>query len=295
MLDQVRLACATRVPVLLVGEPGSGKQWIARTIHYQGSRRESAFVALDCARLPAAVVAAALFGERRPAVTRGTYYLREFACLSHDLQSWLRDRLRGAEEIVGPRWTASCSVDPVEEVRAGRLLEELYAAFGTLIITVPPLRERLADLPALVERFLERANADIERRVTGLTREAWDLLHGYSWPGNLRELYAVLRSACRRTLSEYIDAGHLPASLRLAARLDRTPLAMADMPLPMQEILEKAERRLILLALRKAQGNHTRAAEILSIWRPRLLRRIKALGIKEAFPGGHLDRDKNGP
>jgi DNA-binding NtrC family response regulator len=279
VVDQVRLAGATNVPVLLVGEPGTGKHWIARTIHHQGKTREGTFVALDCARLPSSALSSLLFGERSLHERQGTYYFRELSSLSRDAQTWLRDRIREAGETAGPRLIASCRVDPGEEVRAGRLLEELYCSFSTLVIAVPPLRERRADLPALVQRLLERANMDNEHRITGLTREAWDLVRAYAWPGNLRELYAVLQRACRRTPGEQIDVSHLPASLRMAVRLDQTPTLVPDAPLPLLKLLEQAERRLILLALQKARGNQSRAAEILSILRPRLIRRMQKLGI----------------
>jgi hypothetical protein len=281
VVDQVRLACATNIPVLLVGEPGTGKHWIARTIHHHGKTREGTLVALDCKRLPSSALSCVLFGERSLREGQGTYYFRELAYLSRDAQIWLRDYIREAGETASPRLIASGGVDPLAEIRAGRLIEELYCAFSTLVITAPPLRERLADLPRLVERLLERANIGNEHRVAGLTREAWDVVRAYSWPGNLRELYAVLQSACRRTPAEQIDVSHLPASLRLAVHLDQTPTLIPDAPLPLLQLLEQAERRLILLALQKARGNQSRAAEILSIWRPRLLRRMKALGIEK--------------
>jgi DNA-binding NtrC family response regulator len=135
-----------------------------------------------------------------------------------------------------------------------------------------------------VEQFLERASAAADRPVAALTADAWELLRTYGWPGNLRELYAVLLSACLRASGSQIDASDLPAYLRLAVRLDRTvkPPAAAERSLPLDQLLEQAERRLILLALQRAKGNKSRAAELLSIWRPRLLRRMEALGIADS-------------
>jgi transcriptional regulator with PAS, ATPase and Fis domain len=283
VIEQVHLAGQTRIPVLLLGEPGTGKHWVARTIHYQGSMREGTFAALDCARLPAARLAAVLFGEsspgRRPNL--GTRYLKEPSFLARDLQAQLCADLRETEEDFGPRIIAGCSTDPQEEIRAGRLAEDFYCRLSTLSISLPPLRERQADLPILVERLLQRSNHGNEHPITGLTSGAWELLRAYSWPGNLRELYTILQSACRRTTSDRIDASHLPAKLRLAVRLEQMPQPMPEHPMRLDEILEQAERRLILSALRKANGNRSRAAELLSIWRPRLLRRMEALGINE--------------
>ena len=283
VIEQVRLASQTRVPVLIIGEPGTGKHWIARTIHHQGSMREGTFTALDCARLPSTLLSALLFRENGPGPPRtgGTEYLREPSHLTRDLQVQLCASIRESMEGPGARVLAGCTTDLQEEVRTGRLAEELCYALSTLVISLPSLRERQADLPALVERLLERIYSAKERPVPRLTPETWDFLRAYAWPGNLRELYSVLQSACQRTTTDRIEPNHLPAKLRLAVRLEQTPPPLPDRSLRLDQILEEAERRLIVSALRRAHGNRSRAAELLSIWRPRLLRRMQALGIKE--------------
>ncbi len=156
----------------------------------------------------------------------------------------------------------------------------MASALATLTIRLPPLRERKPDLPRLVERLLERAGLAAERTVTGLTPAAWDVLRAYPWPGNLGELYGVLVGACGRTPGERIDASDLPLYLRLSPR----PAEADAVRLPLKELLEGAERRLIELALRRAGGNKSRAAELLAIWRPLLLRRMAALGIPDPTP-----------
>src|SRR5262249_45490035 len=140
-------------------------------------------------------------------------------------------------------------------------------------------RERLADLPNLTERMLARLNDGGERRIQGLATDAWELCREYSWPGNLRELQAVLADCHARATSDHITVADLPAFLRQAVRLDQMPAAQPDRPMPLDQLLEQAERRLIEVALRRARGNKSRAADILAIWRPRLLRRMEALGI----------------
>jgi transcriptional regulator with AAA-type ATPase domain len=279
LAEQVRLAARTAAPVWLVGEPGAGKRTLARLIHLLGPNRERPLAALDCARLPVAAVADVLFsgGPGAPAAV----YLNEPGRLPRDVQARLCE-LVAAPDGGAPRVLAGCAADPAEEVRSGRLLDELYASLAVLTLHVPPLRERAADLPLLVRRLLERWGEDEGPRVTGLTAEAWEALRGHAWPGNLRELFAVLAAARRRAKNGRIDAADLPASLRLTKRLGETPGRAPERPLPLDRLLEQAEKRLIELALRRTGGHKARAAEALAIWRTRLTRRMKALGIAGA-------------
>ncbi len=300
LVEQVYLAAGVTAPVLLVGEPGTGKQTLARTIHYLSPRRDDACAVLDCEHLPAAAVAALLFGER--AVGReglAAVYLREPAFLPRDVQLRLSERIArssglGSEGATGPRVLAGCATPPEQAVRAGRMLDELACALSTLVVTVPPLRERRADLPGLVERLLERAGAGREVRVTSLSADAWAVLRGYAWPGNVRELYAVLRDACGRATSEQLRAADLPAELRRAVEREQTPPRPAERPLPLEQLLEEAERRLILLALRRTHGHKARAARLLSIPRPRLWRRMLKLGIVDTEPEPGSSADDTG-
>jgi DNA-binding NtrC family response regulator len=286
--EQVRLARQVRAPVLLVGDEGTGKLTLARTIHYGGPERERSFVNLDCRRLPAPAVAHLLFGDRGASQrsVAGAVYLREPQCLPRDLQLSLLTALDEGEGGSLPRLFAGMRSPPAEEVRASRLLEGLACALGPLVLALPTLRERLADLPRTVERLLERASVEDRGepgpQVVGLTPAAWDVVRSHSWPGNYRELYTVLADARGRCQGDHIDAGDLPAALRLALRVQEAPGGPAERPLPLPDLLEQVERRLIELALRRARGNKTRAAELLSIWRPRLMRRMAALKMEGA-------------
>ncbi len=280
LAEQVRLAAQVSVPVLFVGEPGTGKRTLARVVHYLGPGRERAFAALDCERLPPAAVAGLLFGERGASQRAGlaTVYLRQPSHLPREMQLHLCERLAAGGE--GPRVVAGCDAPPAEEVRAGRLLEELACALGVMVLEVPPLRQRRDDLPWLVERLLERAATGREAPLRGLTPAAWELVRGYAWPGNLRELYAALAGAVQRCAGERIDAEHLPAPLRLAQAVEETPLP-AERALPLEELLLEAERNLIRMALRRSGGNQARAAKLLRVWPSKLSRRIKELKLEE--------------
>jgi transcriptional regulator with PAS, ATPase and Fis domain len=285
LVEQARLASQLTLPVLLVGGPGTGKQTLARTIHYLSPRRDGACAVLDCQYLPPTAFATLLFGERaagREGVA--ALYLRGPEHLPRDVQlrlvEWItRSSGPGSEGTTAPRVFAGCLTPPAQAVRAGRLLDELACVLSTLVLEVPPLCERRANLPGLVERLLVRACAGRELRVTSLSADAWEVLRGYSWPGNLRELYTVLRDACSRASGDQLRAADLPAALRRAVQREQTPPRPAERSLPLEQLLEEAERRLIQLALLRTHGHKARAARLLSIPRPRLWRRMLKLGI----------------
>ncbi len=291
LAEQVRLVAVLRTPALIVGEAGSGKESVARIIHQHSDLREKAFVSLDCARLPAAAVADALLTNQATAHRRaaGTVYLHEPQCLPRDLQQDVVHLLGTAD---APRLLAGCCSDPDKEVQTGRLLPELWCVLSVLVLRVPPLRERLADLPLLVERFLLRAAPLAEAPVTEVTPAAWELLRGHTWPGNLRELYDVLASASI-TAKGPIDTANLPASLRLTQRLAEVPAHVDERPLPLDALLEQTERRLIQLALRRTRGNKRRAAELLAVSRPRLTRRMEVLGLIVSEPLAELELEED--
>lgn len=293
LLEQARLASRITTPILLVGEAGTGKQTLARTIHYLGAQREGACAVLDCEHVPSAALAALLFGPRGGREPLAAIYLREPAFLPREIQLRLYETYCAAtsEEAKKPRLFAGCRQRPEHQVREGRLLEELACALGTLVLDIPPLRRRRADLPLLVERLLARACVGREVRITSLHAEAWTLLRAHSWPGNLRELYHVLQAACARANGEQLRATDLPSELHRAVERGQT-LPQRPEPLPLEQLLEEAERRLIQLALQRAHGKKALAARLLSIPRPRLWRRMIKLGIVDTEGGGDTSAEE---
>ena len=284
LTEQVRLAAQTTVPVLLVGEPGTGKQTLARFIHYQGPARERPFGAIDCARLPTSALEEILFGSFYAHF--GTVYLREPSRLPRDLQLKVSARLQDA---AGPRLIAGCGADPLQEVRAGRLIEELYASLAVLTVSLPPLRERTADLPALVDRLLEalQRGRRTARRAVGPGR-----VGSPSGPYVAGQPARVVRGAVRGASPCWRGAHHGRRPARVAAAAAThggAPGRRPERPLPLDALLEQAERRLIEMALERAGGKKHRAAEILAIWRARLIRRMKALGIGDADAEGAVE------
>ncbi len=287
-LEQARLAACLRHPVLILGESGVGKTWLAHTIHAAGAERARPFVKLDCARLPVPALTGVLFGEgefAQPPMA-ATVYLSEPHRLPREIQLRLCHLLSATSDAGRePRIIAGLSTEPAEEIRAGRLLEELACRLGTLTIRLPPLRERRDDLPRLAERLLERMAG---KRLVTLSPAAWETIRTGSWPRNLAELHDVLVAAVARSSGNRIEADDLPLYLRLPAQ----PVSAEPRPLPLQELLEGAERRLITLALRRAGGNKSRAAESLGIWRTLLQRRMTALGIPDPTPPRNAARKR---
>jgi transcriptional regulator of aromatic amino acid metabolism len=281
-LLQARLASQSDVPVLLRGEPGTGKEHFARVIHSQSAAKQRPLVALDCAGLPAGTLERVLFDETKP----GAQYLASPGQLPRDLQARVFEQARRG----GVRLLAGTNTDLAAAVADGTFLPELFYHLSTLVIELPPLRQRQADLPLLAQQIIERCNADGERQVTGLTPAARELLVSHPWPGNLDELQEALTAAHRHSRQAEVDASDFPLACRAAAERAELPQAVPPRPLPLDHLLEQAERRLIELALRDARGNISKAAARLAVSRPRLYRRMEQLGLVQVSGGDQTEK-----
>jgi PAS domain S-box-containing protein len=268
--EQARLAAQTRLPILLLGEAGAGKTWLARAIHAESPQRQRYFAVFDAERLPPALLGDLLFGPAGNRMELGTVYLREPAFLTHDWQRRIALALKQDSRAESPRLIVGARGDLRLDVQKKRLLEELYFAVSPITIDVPSLRERYVELPYLIETLLERVRELKRHEVKEISAEALNVLRGHRWPGNIRELLDVLRGACPRARGSRVELADLPLYLKQG----KSP---AERHLPLDAILEKVERRLITLALKLTDNNQTRAAELLEVWRPRLLRRLENL------------------
>jgi len=262
---QLRHAAQSSTPAWLIGEPGSGKETAARVIHHAGPNRERAFVAVDCAGLQPFLAESLLFGHGGLLASGhvGTLYLKDPAALPRDLQQRLADFF--VEAAGAPRLVSGSATGAAEEVRAGRLVREFQTELAVLELRVPPLRERIEDLARFVADLAPGAKAGAD--VLGVLRVQ-------PWNGNLRELRDAIAAAAA---SGVIKRDDLPRELRVRAGVE--PPAPAPRPIALDPILEAVEKRLIQLALQRANNHQTAAADMLGVFRARLWRRLEALGI----------------
>src|SRR5689334_1163488 len=296
LLDSVASAASSRATVLLQGESGTGKELLARAIHAQSDRREGPFIRMNCAALPEGQIESTLFGYEKGAIVGapkrslgaleradgGTLLLDEIAELKAELQPKLLrvlqerefERIGGSGPVkVDVRIIATTSRDLEAEVSAGRFRQDLYYRLNVFPISIPPLRERREDVPALAHRFAARAAAEAGKEIQGFEPEALELLCEQPWPGNVRQL----QSAVERAVILSTDATlrvHLFASLRAASATENgaSPAAHATngngsahvLELPSLDLME-VERRVIEQALALTKGNRTRAAHMLGI------------------------------
>ena len=277
-LAQARAAAQSRSPVWLIGEPGNGKETLARVIHFQSVTREQTFLAIDCAGLQPYLIRNMLFGHAglSSGARLGTIYLKEPGALPRDLQAEVLDWL--AEQDEQPRLISGSAVDPVREMKAGRVAEEVIAAWAVLEIRLPPLRERRADLPRLIDSLAPPSAPPLSASVR-------DLLQAYDWPGNCRELRSVLIETYRAADGKAVEVAHVPLNLRRklghAQAVQDRPGTTGEPSLLLGPTLEEVERNLIRLALKRAKGNKAEAAELLGVGRTQLWRRIRELKLEE--------------
>ncbi len=290
---------ATDVTVLVRGETGAGKELVARAVHALSPRRQGPFVAINCAALPGALLESELFGHVKGAFTgahkdtpghmqqahRGTLFLDEVAELPLELQAKLLRVLETRSVLpVGAREPAPVDIRIVSathrslrhEVEAGRFRADLMYRLRVIPLMLPPLRERLADLPLLCDRLCGEMNATWSRQVTSVAPAAMAALQRHDWPGNIRELKNVLAYAYAIGDGPTLQPGDLPAELFEQDQRNADSAWVAP-----SSVEEGPEGRRIRHALERAGGNRERAAQILGLSRVTLWRRMKQLGLVE--------------
>jgi DNA-binding NtrC family response regulator len=285
--------------VLLEGESGTGKDLVARTIHTQSNRSSRPFVEVNCSALHETLIESELFGHERGAFTDakvrkfgllelangGTLYLDEIGDMNPTLQAKLLSaienkrfrRLGGVKDLsVDVRFIAATNKNLVTAIQKGEFRQDLFYRLKVFPITLPPLRERMSDLPLFIDFFLDDLRKEFKKKIQGLSAEANQLLASYPWPGNIRELRNVLERAFILCEAETIEVEHLPPEL-LSVPLSRTDEASLFKLPPEGISLAAVERDLIRQALEVSGGNQVRAARLLGVSRDVLRYRMKKL------------------
>ncbi len=291
--EQMTIARSTGSPVLIWGEKGSGKEHLARAIHYESASRTRTFIPLDCERLSALELGQTLKRLLFPssedaaypsaaALQPGTLYLAHVESLPRDGQkivadAFRKDRGRGRDL----RLMAATTVDPNFLADDEQLRQDFFHLLTPLVIAVPPLRQRRGDLRFLAQYLLEELNRGEARQFNGFGDDVWEKFAEYNWPGNVGELLAVIREARALCNEPLIRVKDLP--FRFRTGLDAQSVGPAWRPpvAELEPLLAQTEREQIERALAESRHNKSRAAKLLGMTRPRLYRRMEILGIPD--------------
>lgn len=298
----ISIVAPTNLSVIVQGDSGTGKEYIARQIHRESRRSDYPFVAIDCGALPRELAASEFFGHLKGSFTGaiadkvgqfeaangGTLFLDEIGNLPYDIQvNLLRaiqerkiKRIGSSKEIpVDVRIIVATNENLLDMVNAGTFREDLYHRLNEFTIRVAPLHERKDDLMVFAKRFLVQANSELDKNVIGFDNEVIDTFMRYSWPGNLRELKNVIRRAVLLEHSKLLTIQSLPREIVQSLQLNEKEAKAQQRPENLKEIKEKAEYELILSTLEKVRYNKSKAAKLLNIDRKTLYNKMKQLGI----------------
>ena len=292
-----KVAASPASTVLLTGESGTGKDLVAKTIHYCSARASRPFMNITCSALPEQLLESELFGHERGAFTDarlqkrgllesadgGTVFLDEIGEMVPPLQAKLLrfleeksfKRVGGAADIhVDVRVVAATNRNLEDQVARGAFRSDLFYRLNVLPIHLPPLRDHPEDVRALVDSLIDTFNTDFKKRISGVSAAAYDLLRTYGWPGNVRELRNVVERAMLLADGDHLDVGDFTALKPGAPGGDPFELPAGGVA------LEELERSLVTQALKRASGNQTRAAALLGLNRDQIRYRIEKFGLK---------------
>lgn len=302
IFSQIRKVADLKTTILVLGESGTGKELVARAVHQNGRRSQKPFVAVNCGAIPESLLESELFGHVRGAFTDassdktglfeqadgGTLFLDEIGEMPLALQVKLLRVLQESEirrvggstsRKVDVRVISATSRDLSADVVTGRFREDLYFRLNVFCLQLPPLRERVEDIPLLADYFLGRYSGGSEDQAVRIEPDAMRSLMAHRWPGNIRELENALERACIMCEGGRITSSALPPSIRLRDENDQAG-ADCDENLSIKKAEDTIERELIRKALDKTGGNRTQAAKILEISHRSLLYKLKEYGIE---------------
>lgn len=302
---QMELIAPTDMSVVIQGETGTGKEYVAREIHGKSRRKSQSFIAVDCGALPNDLAGSELFGHVKGAFTGavvdkvgsfelangGTLFLDEIGNLSYEnqikllrvLQEKMIKKVGGIKDIpVDVRLVVATNENLIEAVRRGDFREDLYHRINEFRIEVPPLRERPEDIVIYAEYFLKQANEQLEKDLAGLEDDVLNYLRRYYWDGNLRELRNVIKRSVLLCEGSKVQTQHLPPEIITNTRFkDEFETGSPDrsVPVTLKDVVQKAEKKAILEVLRMTNNNKSKTAEILDVDRKTLYNKLKAYDI----------------
>jgi two-component system, NtrC family, response regulator AtoC len=302
-----KVARSEATTVLIQGESGTGKDLLAKAIHYEGARAEEPFMDIACTAMPETLLESEIFGHERGAFTDakiqkkglfevargGTIFLDEIGDMSGGLQAKLLRvleersfrRVGGTKDItVDVRVIAATNRDLRQAVESGAFRKDLYYRLQVVTITIPPLRARREDIPLLARHFLEYFSREFKKRLPRLSPDAERLLVQYDWPGNVREVRNVIERAMILEDTGELLPAHLPAEI--VPLTEPSAIEPCQFQLPQAGlILEEVEREFVRQALELTRGNQTRAARLLGLTRDELRYRAKKFGLANKSEG----------
>lgn len=302
LANVIRKVAGADSTVHIHGESGTGKELVATAIHELSPRSTGPFVKVNCGALADTLLESELFGHEKGSFTgaekrrigrfelahEGTLFLDEIGEITPALQVRLLrvlqertfDRVGGEKPVsVDVRVVTATNRDLAAEVAAGRFREDLFYRLNIIPITIPPLRDRAADIAPLAEHFLKKLLARTRSQARGFSPEAIHVLRGWSWPGNVRELENTIEQALVFADGPLITPDNLPASVTGRRSADLLPALDGNRPLP--DLLDDLEKRLILRAYEQANGIKTETARLLGIKTPALYYKLEKYGIGE--------------
>jgi DNA-binding NtrC family response regulator len=299
ILDLIEKVADSDSTILIFGETGTGKELVARAIHYRSNRMDKPLVPINCAAIPGDLLESELFGYEKGAFTGanrtkagrfelangGSLFLDEIGEMSPQLQVKLLrvlqersfERLGAVKSIqVDVRIIAATNRDLEAFIRDGKFREDLYYRLSVIPIHIPPLRDRKEDIPLLVQHFLEIFNKQKSREVGGISPRAMEALVHYSWPGNVRELENLMERLVVLKRAGTIDLEDLPEKFRVGDSQDNLGrILLPEDGIQLDAAVHRLEKELILQALKRTQGVKKEAARLLGMKRTTLIQKMK--------------------